>query len=292
MKKIVIICACVVMLGALGFAAWRLYVGQLAKKTDPIIISNRWHSIGAKWDGNKLITDKTNLPITSNTKDANTEAKPKDNQERAPLPQKLNLIFPGGNTIHLTLDSKPISINDILIKKQEIKTNPMDSIFGYTTYGFSSDNILRRINPEGFIYPRIKDYKNARIKFVKDNIITYYDDFDDFLYDVWSSSKKPLVEICEPTENIAVSKGARLLFWNEIPYQTQENKVFEAQMQQDRQTDISINNLEGYHLLKIGGHLYRIKLFIAENIGIVEVKYDYITDSGLVWKSNTSVVVR
>ena len=292
MKKIVIICASVVLVAALGFAAWRLYVGQLPKKVEQIIISNRCHAVGAKWDGNKLVSEKTNLPITSNNKDANTETKPKDNLKRALLPQKLNLIFPEGNTIHLTLDNKPINIGNPLIKRQEIKINPMDSILGYTTYGFSSDDILRRINPESFIYLRIKDYKNARKNFVKDNTISYYKDFDDFLYDVRSSSKKPLVEICEPAENIAVNKGARLLFWNQIPYQMQDNKVLEAQMQQDRQTDISKNNLEGYHLLKIGDHLYRIKLFIAENIGIAEVKYDYITESGLVWKSVTSVHVR
>lgn len=55
MKKIVIICACVVMLAALGFAAWRMYRTNPQEKTvSSTEIPVKWYEVGYDRDGEPI----------------------------------------------------------------------------------------------------------------------------------------------------------------------------------------------------------------------------------------------
>jgi hypothetical protein len=76
MKRIVIICACVVMLAALGFAAWRIFFPKtLYNQNKPTFIAERWTSVGYDSSGNKLLPDKNDplIRMNINQSDLNNE---------------------------------------------------------------------------------------------------------------------------------------------------------------------------------------------------------------------------
>lgn len=168
----------------------------------------------------------------------------------------------------------------------------MDDLCGYTTYGNPLRDTLTRLNPERFIASKCTNYKQARSKFVVDGMVVAYKTIFDFLNDVQESTNYPVVTIKNPINEITVPKGSAILFLNKVSKKALENKIASTQMLRDKQADISKDNLSGYHLIKSGDDVYRIKLFYAENNGTVDVNLQYITESGLVWKSVTSVEVR
>ena len=194
---------------------------------------------------------------------------------------------------HYKLSPVHITTQDYIIEPNNDNfLRAMDDLYGYTTYGSPSKDILTRINPESFIATNYSNYKQERPNVVVDGMIVSYKNISDFLDNVQERTNFPVVTIKEPIKEITVPKGSAILFLNKVNKKALQNKVTSAQMLKDKQFDISKDNLSGYHLIKIDENIYRIKLFIAQNKGVAEVSYEYITQSGLVWKSVVKVEVR